>query len=68
MPTIEPVEVAAEDLQLARAFHQKRFGWTFERMPGPMEYRIAQTAGGDGKPAVQVGMMARQSPHQRITA
>lgn len=68
MPTIEFVEVAAEDLQRARAFYQKLFGWTFERMPGPMEYWIAQTTGGDGKPAVHVGMMARRSPQQRITA
>jgi hypothetical protein len=68
MPTVEFVEIAADSVDRAKEFYSKVFGWTFEDMPGPMEYLVARTVGVQGEPGVMIGMMARQHPMQRITA
>lgn len=67
MPTIEFVEIAADNCQRAQEFYAKLFGWQFEKMDGPMEYYTACTADADGKPGTVVGMMPRQAPKHRVT-
>ena len=67
MPTVNHIEVAADDPKRAVDFYGKLFGWQWEKMPGPMEYWVAKTAGPDGTPGPGFGLMERQDPHQRIT-
>jgi hypothetical protein len=51
-------EIPADKLEALQNFYNGLFGWTFERMPGPMEYYTITT--GSGEP--NGGMLQRQHP------
>ncbi len=63
MATIVHFEIPADDVQRAREFYAKLFGWNIEEMKG-MEYWLITTS---GKNAVNGGMMKRQGPQRGIT-
>jgi uncharacterized protein len=44
-------ELPAEDTRRAQAFYSRLFGWRFEDLDGPFEYRMATDAGGAIMPA-----------------
>ena len=67
MPTIVHFEIPADDLGRARQFYSDLFGWKIEKVPGPMEYWLVETADDQGEPSVGGGMMQRQAPEQAIT-
>lgn len=67
MSTVEFIEVAAEDVERAQAFYRALFGWEFKKMPGPMDYWIAETHKPDGQKGTAMGMMVRQAPEHGIT-
>jgi predicted enzyme related to lactoylglutathione lyase len=58
-------EIPADDLNRAKAFYSKLFGWKIEKFPGPMEYWHIDTGGGDDVP--DGGMLARKHQGQTIT-
>jgi uncharacterized protein len=53
-------EIPADDVPALQNFYNGLFGWTFEKMPGPIEYHIIKT------PAENMcgGLMPRQNPQQ----
>ncbi|MGA8542350.1 MAG: VOC family protein [Thermoplasmata archaeon] len=60
-------EIPSDDLDRARTFYSKTFGWKFESMDG-MEYSMATTgaSGPDGRPKdvgrIDGGLLRRQPP------
>jgi predicted enzyme related to lactoylglutathione lyase len=58
--TICHFEIPADDLALLEKFYGDLFGWTFERMEGPVEYSLIKT----GEDTLGGGMMTRQMPEQ----
>ncbi len=58
-------EIPANNVERARAFYSKLFGWKIERFPGPKPYWHIDTGGADATP--DGGMMERQSPEQSVT-
>jgi len=63
MPTIVHFEIPADDVNRARDFYAKLFGWTFEESKS-MEYLLITTS---GQNPVSGGMMKRQMPGQVMT-
>jgi len=65
MSSIVHFEIPADDVQRAKTFYSKLFGWKIEVMPVEgmqgMEYFVIDTYGLGG------GMMKRMSPDQKIT-
>ncbi|MBI4964443.1 MAG: VOC family protein [Desulfomonile tiedjei] len=51
-------EIPADNLETLQKFYNHLFGWTFQRMPGPMDYYTITT--GSGEP--RGGMLPRQHP------
>ena len=51
-------EIPADDVESLEKFYNGLFGWTFEPMPGPMEYHIIKTPAED----MGGGIMKRQNP------
>lgn len=62
MPTIVHFEIPADDVERAKRFYSKLFGWKFEEVPQGDYWMIAT-----GKNAVGGGLMKRQNPRQTIT-
>jgi predicted enzyme related to lactoylglutathione lyase len=60
MSSIVHFEIPAEDLQRAKTFYSKLFGWKIESVQG-MDYMLIDTYGMGG------GMMKRMHPGQQIT-
>jgi predicted enzyme related to lactoylglutathione lyase len=60
MSSIVHFEIPAEDLQRARDFYSKLFGWKIKSMTG-MDYMMIDTFGLGG------GIMKRMHPDQQIT-
>jgi uncharacterized protein len=62
MSSIVHFEIPADDLQRAKTFYTKLFGWKIEGVKGmDMEYMMVDTYGQGG------GMMKRMHPDQQIT-
>jgi len=62
MPTIVHFEIPADNVERARAFYSKLFGWEIKEIPG-MDYWMITT---DGEKPLGGGMMKRQNPGQTI--
>jgi predicted enzyme related to lactoylglutathione lyase len=60
-------EIPADNVERAKGFYNKLFGWKIKKLPVPMEkpYWLIETGGGDQTP--DGGLMERQSPHHSIT-
>lgn len=61
MSTIVHFDVSADNTDRAKKFYTDVFGWKFTDLPGPMNYRLIETTGLDGKPGVGGGMGKRES-------
>lgn len=67
-------EIPADDVERAKAFYKKTFGWGFSeyKMPGEDSYWMIQTVETDKEKmpkepgAINGGMMKRQMPEQRF--
>lgn len=65
MATIVHFDIAADEPERARAFYEKLFGWTFTRMPPPMDmYQLIATRDLDGASGIGGGMTKRDVPGQ----
>ena len=58
-------EIPADNVERARTFYGKLFGWKIERFPGPKPYWHIDTGGADATP--DGGMMERQCPEHSFT-
>src|SRR5215831_2166529 len=59
-------EIPADNVERARAFYSKLFGWKIKKFPATKTpYWHIDTAGHDKSP--DGGMMERQSPHHGVT-
>ena len=58
-------EIPADNVDRARTFYGKLFGWKIERFPGPRPYWHIDTGGAEATP--DGGMMERQCPEQSVT-
>jgi len=65
-PSIVWFEIPADNVERARTFYGKLFGWKIDKFPGArMPYWIVNTGSDD--PARNGGMMERQFPEHTIT-
>ncbi len=62
MPTVMHFEIPADDIERARSFYSKLFGWEIKEIPD-MDYWVISTS---GEKAVGGGMMKRRHPQQPI--
>ena len=62
MPTIVHFEIPADNVERAKSFYSKLFGWEIKEIPG-MDYWIITTS---GEKSLGGGMMKRQNPGQPI--
>jgi len=62
MPTIVHFEIPAENVERAKNFYSKLFGWEIKEIPG-MDYWVITTS---GEKPVGGGIMKRQNPQQAI--
>ena len=67
MPTVEHMDIAADDIERARTFYTSVFGWKMELAPGMTDYYIIQTAYLDGRQGVGGGLGKRGDDTQKIT-
>ena len=58
-------EIPADDLERAKTFYGKLFGWKINAMPHMPDYLHIDTGGPDASP--DGGMMVRKHPQQAIT-
>jgi predicted enzyme related to lactoylglutathione lyase len=58
-------EIPADNVERARTFYGKLFGWKINRFPGPKPYWHIDTGGADD--ATDGGMMERQCPEHSAT-
>ena len=62
MARVVHFEIHCGDVDRAQAFYGELFGWTFQPIGGPMDYRLAIT-GADGEPGIDGALLQR---HQEI--
>jgi len=61
--TIVHFDIPAENVEKMRIFYSKLFGWKIERVGGPIEYYLIETAP-EGK-GVGGGLTKKMDPNQR---
>jgi predicted enzyme related to lactoylglutathione lyase len=54
-------EIHAEDPDRAERFYTEVFGWTAQRLGGPVDYRLL-TTGPDDRPGINGAILQRQGP------
>src|SRR5215831_14411258 len=66
--TIMHFEIPADDVERAKTFYEKTFGWKIKALPMPpgQEY-WGVTARKDGEPGINGGLMKRAMPGQPFT-
>jgi predicted enzyme related to lactoylglutathione lyase len=62
MPSLMHFEIPADNVDRAKSFYSKLFGWEIKELPG-MDYWIITT---DGEKSVGGGMMKRQNSGQTV--
>jgi predicted enzyme related to lactoylglutathione lyase len=68
MATIIHFDISADDLQRAKNFYEKLFGWSFTKFPNTaQEYYLIDTNTSPGEKGITGGMAKREKPYQKIT-
>ncbi len=71
MPTVEYFQIPADDINRAREFYKKVFGWEMQKWNNSekpeQEYWMFQTQDEKGNPGLGGGLMKRQSPQHSVT-
>jgi len=65
MPRVIHFEIYAEDVERAKKFYEKVFGWKIEKWEGSMEYWNI-TTGKQGEPGIDGGLMRRQGGEPKV--
>ena len=68
MPTIVHFDIASDDVERAKSFYQRLFGWEMQSPPGMTDYYLIDTKDLNGKQGVGGGLGKRGEPGQRITS
>lgn len=66
MPTIVHFDIPADDLERAKRFYARLFGWKFEKPIETMEYYLVDTEDLEGNPGTGGGMGKRETADQKI--
>lgn len=66
MPTIVHFDIPADDLERAKRFYARLFGWKFEKPIETMEYYLVDTEDLEGNPGIGGGMGKREMADQKI--
>jgi predicted enzyme related to lactoylglutathione lyase len=66
MPRFVHFDVPADDVERAKNFYGKIFGWKFDKWDGPMEYWMTIT-GDDKQPGINGGLCQRMPGQVGIT-
>jgi len=64
MAAIIHFDLSADNLIRAKEFYEKLFDWSFQLLPGPMNYYLIETKDLQGKSGVGGGMSKRENPTQ----
>ena len=64
---IQHFEIPADDVERAKAFYQKLFGWKFESAPSAPGQEYFMVMAKDGDAGINGGLMKRQMPGQPFT-
>jgi predicted enzyme related to lactoylglutathione lyase len=67
MPTIVHFDISADDIERAKDFYTKLFGWKIEKFPGPTEYYMIETTTSTGEKGTTGGIARREKAYQKIT-
>jgi uncharacterized protein len=65
--TIQHFEIPADDVERAKAFYHKLFGWKFESYPSAPGQDYFMVMAKDGETGINGGLMKRQMPGQPFT-
>jgi predicted enzyme related to lactoylglutathione lyase len=64
MATIIHFDLPAGNPARAREFYEKLFDWTFELLPGPVDYYLIATSDLQGRKGLSGGMAKKESTQQ----
>ena len=67
MPKVTWFEIPTDDMERAKTFYGKLFGWEMEKVPGDMDYWFIKTEKGAKQEDATGGLTKRQYPGQPIT-
>lgn len=67
IPTIVHFNLPVDDIERAKKFYEKLFGWNFNKVPMSEPYYVIETKDLEGNPGVRGGMGKRMAPDQRIS-
>ncbi len=68
MPSIIHFDISADNVQRAKSFYEKLFGWKIEKFPAsPKEYYLIETSAASGEKAIGGGITKREKVYQKIT-
>ncbi len=67
MPTIVHFDLSVDDLERAKKFYEKLFGWKFEQISTEMPYYLIATEDLENNPGIGGGMGKRMGSEQGIT-
>lgn len=67
MPTIIHFDISADDIDRARQFYEKMFGWKISVMEGFPDYNEIETTDLQGNKSIGGGITKRQQPQGGIT-
>lgn len=66
MPTIYHFDIPADDLERAKNFYAKLFGWKFEKPLETMDYYLIENEGLEGERGPEGGLGKREAIDQKI--
>lgn len=64
MPTIVHFDLPVDNVERAKKFYEKLFGWKFNQVPMPVPFYLIETKDLNGNPGVGGGMGERRLPEQ----
>ena len=67
IPTIVHFGISADNIERARNFYHKLFGWKIEKSLGPTEYYLIETRTSKGEIGITGGIAKRKKDYQKIT-
>jgi predicted enzyme related to lactoylglutathione lyase len=67
MSRIVHFDISADNIERAKNFYKKLFGWKIEKSPGPVEYFLIETHTSTGEKGVIGGIAKREKAYQKIT-
>ena len=67
LPTIVHFDISADNIERAKNFYNKLFGWKIKKSPGPIEYYLIETRTSTGEKGITGGIAKREKDYQKIT-